>query len=371
MKKTVYLIIIAFATVYLSSCKDMDETYKEFIVPNGLTYPQKPTSLKVQAGYNSVRISWLKANDPSIARAEIYWNNYLDTFQINNIPADRDTIVADIPNLDEITYTFRVKTFDANGNASVPAEAFGTPYGEVYIMKATDRILSTAVCNEDGNGIITWGLKTADLIYTEVRYKTNSGETRTIRILPGENALTCPDAKPRELFEYRSVFLPLNGAQVVEKEWVTFPFCVKLSRDGWEAASRGGNHNWGVEGGEPRHALDGNMSTGWHSNTSAPLPQCWVVDMKRIQRVHNIILYPQEAYNYIRNFEVYVSETPIIPDVPQPSWGAPVATVQAVGSSTSTVIFPSVLSAQYIAIVFTSSSSRTYINLMEFEAFGY
>jgi hypothetical protein len=358
----------------------MDETYREFIVPNGLKYPQKPDSLKVQAGYNTLRLTWLKSKDPSVVRAEIYWNNYLDTLKVNGISADQDTVIADIPNLNEITYTFYVKTFDTDGNASIPVEVSGTPYGELYIMKTTDRSISSALFDNDGsgNGIITWGAKTTDLVYSEVRYMTSSGDTRIVRILPNEATSICQDAKPGALFEYRSVFLPPGGIQSVEKGWMTYenPFFYKYPRTGWTAESRNGNHNWGDGGGgQPALIFDGNIATGWHSrvNPTSPLPQCLVVDMKRSLAVHHIILYPpvNVAWRYWRNIEVYISDTPITPDAPQPSWGAPIAEVLYTGGDSFSINFPSVLSCQYIALVFLDSSSSPHINLMEFEVFGY
>jgi hypothetical protein len=377
MKKILYLIIIALAAGYFSSCKNMDEPYKEFVVPSGLTYPQKPDSLKVQAGYNTLRITWLKAKDPSVVRAEIYWNNYLDTLAINNISTGGDTIIVDISDLEEIAYTFHVRTFDADGNASISVEASGTPYGEGYIMRTTDRAVASAVFDNDNNGLITWGAKTADLVYSEVHYTISSGDTRIVRILPDEATLTCPDAKPGALFEYRSVFLPPKGRQVIEKEWITDNSFDdrQFLRAGWTAESRGGNHPWGDGGGgQPALIFDGNIATGWHSNVNSSLPQCMVVDMKKSLAVHHIVLYPptNTAWRYMRNIEVYISNAPITPDVPQPSWGAPIAEVVYTGGDSFTIDFPSVPSCQYIAMVFLNSTSGgPHINLMEFEVYRY
>jgi hypothetical protein len=181
MKKVTYFIIMALAAGYFFSCTDMDETYKEFLVPNGLTYPQKPDSLKVHAGYNKLRLTWLKAKDPNIERAEIYWNNYLDTLKLNSIP-NGDTVVVDIPVFDENTYTFYVKTFDADGNASIPSEASGAAYGENYVLGTTDRTVVNALRDDSYNGTVAWGARTADLAYSEVRYTNSSNETRIVRI---------------------------------------------------------------------------------------------------------------------------------------------------------------------------------------------
>lgn len=375
MKKIIYLLLIMFAVG--SSCKEMDSTYKEFIVPNGLKYPQMPDSLKVYAGYNKLRLTWLAAKDPSIVRAEVYWNNYYDTLKVSGIQQDQELIVVDVPGLGEGTYTFYVKTFDKDGNASIPSEVTGTSYGDNYIMGAIDRTIASALRDADNKGTITWNTKTTDLVYSEVHYTVSSGQLRTVRIPADETSLTCPDIKQEEHFEFRSVFLPENGIDSVAREWITYekPFLYKYPRTGWTAGARNGNHNWGDSGGQPARVLDGDMATGWHSRVGTPLPQCVVVDMKQSLVVDNIIIYPPAtvSWRYLNNMEIYMSDTPITPDAPQPSWGEAVAQVQYPGGDRFSIDFPSAPAGRYMAIVFLDSAAapNTYISFMELEVYGY
>jgi hypothetical protein len=377
MKKTVlYLIMLTVAG--FSSCKEQDSTYAEYIIPDGIVYPQRADSLRIYPGYNSVRLTWLKANDPKVIRAKVYWNSYTDSLDVN-IPAGRDTVAVDISGLDENTYTFHVITLDADGNASIPVEITGTPYGEFYALQASSRNIAGAVRDGDYNGIITWEAKTGDLIYSEVRYTVSSGEKRTVRVLPNETVSTCPDAKPGEMFEYRSVFLPLNGINVVEKEWETYPypFLYNCPRNEWTAESRNGNHNWGAFGGQPYLVFDGNMATGWHSNASSPLPQCLVADMKEPVAVHHIVLWspPGNLANdwiYFKTIEVYLSDVPVAPDVYQDSWGDPAAVYEWPGGFDGiTVEFDPGSRGQYMILYFPDSRSNTYISFAELEVYAY
>jgi hypothetical protein len=377
MKRVIYLLIIAFAAVQFFSCKDMDSVYEEFIVPDGLTYPQKPDSLKIYAGYNKLRLTWLKAKDPSIVRAEIYWNNYQDTLKVNDL-GDQNIITVDIPVTDENTYTFNVKTFDAKDNASIPSEVSGAAYGENYALGTTDRSIVSALRDVNYNGTVTWDAKTTDLAYSEVRYTTSSNETKIVRILPGETTLSCPNAKPGGRFDYRSVFLPPKGVDYVEKEWITYenPFFYKYPRNTWTAESRGGNHPWGDGGGgQPALVFDGDLNTGWHSHTGSSLPQCLVVDMKEAVPVHHITVSPptNPSWTYLDEIEIYFSNTPITPDVVQPSWGEPVKKLKYPGprGSSFTVDFPSVPSIQFVVLYFTTSLANPHISIMEFEVYGY
>jgi hypothetical protein len=379
MKKIIYLMMIMFAAGYLFSCKDMDKVYEEFLVPNGLTYPQKPDSLKVSTGYNKLRLTWLKSKDPSIVRAEVYWNNYQDTLEVNLAGNQDDIIAVDIPVSDENTYTFYVKTFDADGNVSIPSEASGAAYGENYRLGTTDRSVTSA--SRDGNytGMIIWGGATTDLAYSEVRYTTLSGEKRVVRVEPTDATVNCPEAKPGEPFEYRSVFLPPKGVSYVEKDWVTsdviFPLYFKYPRNTWTAESKGGNHPWGdFGGGMPELILDGSITTGWHSHTGSPLPQCVVVDMKQPLEIHHITIVPPtiDWMVYMDEIEIYFSDTPLPPAAPDPSWGAPTVKMKYPGPKgrSFTVEFPERPSTRYIAIVFLNSTTNTYINLIEFEVYG-
>jgi hypothetical protein len=376
MKKVIYLIIIAFAAGYFSSCKDMDGVYEEFLVPNGLKYPQKPDSLQVYAGYNKLRLTWLKAKDPGIVNARIYWNNYQDSIILESIP-NSDIISVDIPVADENTYTFYVKTFDADGNASIPAEASGAAYGENYVVGTTDRTIASALRDENHNGTVTWNAKTTDLAYSEVRYTSSSGEAKIVRVLPDESILICPDAKPGTLIEYRSVFLPPKGVDYVEKEWITYenPFFYKYPRTAWTAEAKEGNHPWDDGGGgEAGLVLDGDLATGWHSHTGSWLPQCLVIDMKQSLPVHHVTISPptNASWTYLDGIEIYFSNTPVTPDVAQPSWGEAIVKTRYPGpnGSSFTVNFPGAPSAQFVVLYFTSSQVEPYISVMEFEVYG-
>jgi hypothetical protein len=353
----------------------MGDVYREFVVPNGLTYPQKPDSLKIYAGYNRLRLTWLRAKDPSIVRAEICWNNYIDTLNIN-IPDDRD-IVVDIPNLDEGSYTFYIKTFDADGNVSVPVEISGSAYGDNYRRSVTNRVIKTAFRDAGNRGTVNWGAKTSDLIYSELRYRTVADSSKTVRVLPSETVTDCPDAKPNTPFEYRSVFLPAKGIDTVAIDWATHdtPFLYKYSRAEWTAEAKDGYTEWGAAGGEPSRILDGDMTTGWYAKPDSALPGCIVIDMQQLLPVAGVAIYPptDPAQCHLKNIEIYLSATPKVPDHPQPSWGKPAAAVEYPGPNGAdfTVNFLSASSARYVVLVFTTSTSdNSDINLMEVEVFG-
>lgn len=379
MKKTYLLYpIFLFVTIAMfSSCKEMDSTYAEYVVPNGLKYPQRADSLRVYAGFNKVRLKWNKPKDPSVTHAEVYWNNYEDTLRVD-LPQDKDTVTVDIAGLNETTYTFYVINFDKEGNTSIPMETSGSPYGDHYLVGSTDRAVNSALRDENNVGTVNWGAKTTDLVYSEVRYKTTSGELETVRLYADQTQLECPDIMPGEPFEYRSVFLPQKGIDSIARNWQTHqtPFIYKYPRADWTAEARNGNHDWGDGGGgQPQLVLDGQLTTGWHSRVGTPLPQCLVVDMKELLVVDHVMLYPPgfADWRYLNNVEIYLTKNPIVPDEPNPSWGTPVATATYSGADSFQINLDEPTEGKYLAVVFVDSKAapNSYMSFMELEVFGY
>lgn len=360
----------------LFSCKDQDAIYKDFVKLSGQKYPQKADSLKVLSGYNRLKLTWLKAMDPSVVSAMVYWNSYTDSLAVD-LADSPDTVEVSIPDLVEGTYTFYVNTFDKNGNSSIAAEATGTSYGDNYSITLTERTIEEATRDEAYTGLITWGALTTDLVYTEVRYKNTSGGYSTVKVAPTDKTLKCPDARPGETFEYRSRFLPAGGIDTVSLDWVTYskPFLYQFPRNAWTANARNGNHEWGDGGGGfPSLVFDGNTATGWHSRVGAAFPQVFTIDTKETSTFTSFKIIPpvQTNWRYLVDIEIYVSDQELPAQAPDASWGTPAVSTVYDGSSEFSIELPSPATGRYIALVFPNSKAGTpYISFMEFYAYGY
>jgi hypothetical protein len=147
-------------------------------------------------------------------------------------------------------------------------------------------------------------------------------------------------------------------------------------RSGWTAESLGGNHDWGEYLGTPVAVLDGNKNTGWHSNLNTPMPQCLVVDMKASKLLSHIVLYhlPNGLVNnwiYFKTIEVYLSDTPVTPNVYQSSWGAPAVRYDYPGGIDGFRIdFAPNSRGQYMILYFPNSTTNNYISFTELEVYG-
>lgn len=380
MKNIFYFLIITTLSIgCLSSCQDQSDIYKDFIVPGGVKYPQKADSLKVYAGYNKLMLTWMKAKDPSVVSATISWNNYLNSMDVDLSQIQDELVTVNVENLEEGNYTFYVQTFDQYGNKSIISEVSGTSYGANYEMGLADRTINSALRDVAFNGTVEWGVKTTDLIYSEVRYTTSSGETRIVQIPAEQMTLNCPNIKPGEFFEYRSCFLPTNGVDTVKREWKTFekPFMYKYPRNTWTAVAKNGNHNWGDGGGGQTALLfDGNNATGWHSKVGTPFPNCVVVDMKESLAVDHLIIVPPGtvSWRYLKDIKIYLTETEINPDdanlISIVDAMTPVAQGTYDGGSSYTMYLPTPKSGRYMTIYFPNSTNN-YISFMELDVFGY
>ena len=178
MKKIIYYSILLFiVTGIFTSCKKMDSTYKEFVVPGGIIYPGKAVAPVVNSGHNRAKILWHRGVDPNVTRAGIFWNNYTDSVEVA-IPPAGDTISTIIDNLPEGFYSFFIKTYDEAGNSSVPEEVLGTVYGEDYKASLLDRPVVSSEVDSQGLWTILWG--SADIsngaIATEVIYTNTLGK---------------------------------------------------------------------------------------------------------------------------------------------------------------------------------------------------
>lgn len=208
MRKIYYILLGFIFVLFYYSCEKMDDIYKDYIIPNGNVYPGKATSPLVSAGKGRVLISWLKGTDPKVVKAKIFWNNFTDSVGIK-ITQDVDTIHYLIEELEENTYTFIIKTYDAEGNVSIPVELSGNSYGSVYQSKLSNRRISSESA-KNNVWTINWdrGDEANGAVFSEIIFKNNENEDQTVIIPIDENTTVINDILPGSEYKYRTIYLP-------------------------------------------------------------------------------------------------------------------------------------------------------------------
>jgi hypothetical protein len=178
----------------LTACEKMDDTYSEYIVPRGITYPGKAISPIVYSGYNRALVEWNTGNDPKVVKTVIFWNNYTDSI-VANVPAGQAVVSKMIEPLEENDYTFIIRTYDEKGNRSVPSEVTGSVYGDGFMSRLTNRAL-TAIETDGGKTTISWGARVTYGLWSELYYVNLNGEEIVKKIAMNETAT--------ELLDYQS-----------------------------------------------------------------------------------------------------------------------------------------------------------------------
>jgi hypothetical protein len=175
---------------------------------------------------------------------------------------------------------------------------------------------------------------------------------------------------------YWRVIAPGNSDIITQtRQFDILRIAVPASRAGWTAECRNGNHPWDQYGGEPDRIFDDDLNTGWHSKTGTALPQCLVVDMKNSMSVLAVSLahLPEGLANgwiYFKTIEIYLSETSVVPDIYQSSWGEPaVKYTWPGGIDPSTINLPALAKGRYMILYFPDSRTSTYISFAELNVY--
>ena len=259
----------------------MDGTYKQYIVPNGIVYPGKATAPTIKSGLNRVQISWLRGTDPKVVKAKIYWNNFTDSVELP-VPADQDIITYTIPNLPENYYSFTIKTYDKDGNVSVPVEVSGNAYGERYRSALLNRVLVSSTLNLANN--LTVQLEAvatgSTIVRSEIEYTSTTGQIKTLQIEPGTVTVQIPDYKKETSYKLRTLhenLTTIDRFYTLDQVVNTF----LLNKTEWRVVAYSSYNSTDTPVGysAPANMIDGNPGTRWLTLTTLSYPHFITIDL--------------------------------------------------------------------------------------------
>ncbi len=307
MKKLFYyMAFVCIAVTVMTACKEMDTTYKEYLVVGGITYPGRASSPEIYTGRNRVKITWSRGTDQSVTKARIYWNNYSDSVEVAIHPDDK-IISKTIENLPEGTYTFVIKTFDAANNSSVPVELLSAVYGDTYQEGLLFRPIKTSVRFTDKIEV-EWGAAniSGGAYATEIKYIDESDQERIKRFLIDEELSVISDIKPGTSYEYRTAYLPQELS--IDTFYTDFqPNQYSSFHTGdWKIKEYSSFHPDAANPTRnvPENFIDGDPTTRWHTNASAPVPgypHFVVIDMQSAKTITAIELFRSRITSNDRN----------------------------------------------------------------------
>jgi hypothetical protein len=290
---------------------------------------------------------------------------------------------------------------------------------EEYLNARTLRPVDAAMIHNDdlSKATITWGKVTDHLMWTKLRYTHADGTVEEVHLDNDQSTTLCENIKRGVKFQIRCAFKPPLTDEEFVTGWIDHEsaFMVKYERNNWVVVPKGGNHPWGGDGigaqnvwdgGHPMLILDDDLTSGWHSQLSAALPQVLVIDMKESKAVSKVILYTK-GDGYWNNIELYltneaipdyVSHTinwdalpstrvsdyaswvnPMIANIrnkmstfPAASWGSPIAKVQSKHYQVFPILLPKTVQGRFLVVMFPDNTLgwASYINVESVEVYS-
>ncbi|MDN3667556.1 DUF4998 domain-containing protein [Algibacter miyuki] len=209
IRKSIALLLLVCITAGIYSCTS-DKEYLDFTKGGEISYTAAIDSLKIAPGKNRVALKGLIIGDPKVSEARVYWNNNTDSVVVAvNRTAGIDVISTIIDNLEENVYNFVVKTFDADGNSSIPVSLSAEVYGDRYVESLFNRpIISNLLL--DSNLTINFADMnlSSGVIGSEVEYMTTNGTLNTVFINIADSSLNITDFESGSTYNYRTTFKP-------------------------------------------------------------------------------------------------------------------------------------------------------------------
>lgn len=304
-----YLLIIAICAVacIFSACREMESSYREYVVSGGITYPGKAKNLVAYSGFHRVKLSWNRGNDPSITHARVFWNYFTDSLELA-IPANADTISCIIDNLEENNYSFIVKQYNKNGGISIPSEALGIVYGDNYVSGLRNRIISSVTINHLGVLNINWGEAdvTNGTIGMKVQYTDTLNNERTDFFGVSHNPSVI---KPLASFRYRTLFVP--DSMCIDTFYTDYQentTDVQIMKSNWSVVDFSSQHNTSASN-RVTNIIDDNLATRWHTHlTSSSYPHHVTIDMGSVYKITAMsVARPNGNVNGCDSFRIMLS----------------------------------------------------------------
>ncbi len=282
-----WLFPVLFFHLFIASCSKMSD-YKKFVEGGEISYPGKIDSVVVFSGDGRVLIQGLFKSDPKVASCRIYWNNMHDSLEVPvTRTANTDTLRQFIT-LTENLYNFRIHTFDALGNKSVPVYATGRVYGNAYKESINNRLILRQMADDRDNVLIAWRDidKTLGAFATEVRYGSTTGSQKTARFPISEKESTIPDYERGTPIEYRTLYRP--DTLSIDTFYTAYSPLVGdfyFKKQTWTIVDFSSNH--GGNDNKVQNVIDGTYTTRWHTLVGRRYPHFVVVDMQKKRNITN------------------------------------------------------------------------------------
>ena len=318
--------LLVLAILGFTTCKSPESIYEDFVVPNGLIYPGTALNPITRSGDERIEISWNRGTDPRVVKARIFWTTTeTDSVEVVVEP-DVDIVSAIIENIPENDYSFMIRTYDAEGNRSIPVEVMGKVYGDRYRNTLTNRVLKSALFDGQGNLLLNWHVPVSSETSTSVSYTDINDVKKTVSVSPSDSITLIEDFDNREPLSHVTMHKPDSTALDVfyAQEAATMVKVMEpseIAKNTWKMLDPSLPTDIAPQGSYPMTGLWNNNidEIGYHPATNATLPVWFTFDVGINIVVSGIKLWPRgDSYaaddiwrqGHVKEFEVYGSLNP-------------------------------------------------------------
>ncbi len=310
LKSTLFLALFSWVFV---SCQDMEDIHADFIKGGEKIYAAVPDTVQTLPGNKRLQLKWLVNNGANIKKSVVEWTDngqeFTKTIDVN-LTQPLDSILITLDNLEEKSYLFKTYNIDKDGNRSIKVQVTGLVFGDVYQSALTNRIITSIV----GGGtvdslIVNWRLPNDGNTGVVLNYNSRTGGQLSKWVMPGENVTVIKNWESLGTMSYRSFYIPAPNAidtfatelsEVILPRYIEFKGD-KLSKAKWTIKDFSTQEpGEGAPNGLASAAIDGNLSTFWHTqwNGGSPgYPHHFTVDLGDIAKLSKVECFRRSGDN--------------------------------------------------------------------------
>lgn len=276
------LLVVGF----LAACSKEDE----------VKITQGPANIQAVAGYGEAQFTWDFPDDDKGEYVRVDYQN--SEGKALHKKFSRYTELAIIPGLEEREYEFAISLVDVNGSRSEEQRVRVTPHQPPHLFVAR----TVDVYPDFASAVVTWQNETEKEVAVTVRYTDIDGEPQVTVFgsaeREGMGVITNIGAVAQE---FTIIVSNLAGMESEPKVIAVAPYEeVLFDKSGWAIVDFSSEEavGEGAGNGSAFHAIDGNVSTFWHSQwygASPPYPHHFTVDMGEVKIVSNVELFRRQG----------------------------------------------------------------------------
>ena len=208
------LFLLGFCLAVFNSCSTTSaDDYKQYTEGGEILYAGKIDSLKVFSGNNRIKLEGMLSSDPKVTSYRVFWSNRKDSVVVpvsaNEVGTKISKIVDGLP---ENIYNFEFRTYDAQGNSSIPVFITGKVYGDRYISSLVNRPLVRSTIDEDAATATIQFVAvdlTSGIFESQVEYTDSNNVLQSLTIpVANVDPIVLTNFINGNTFKYRSVFKP-------------------------------------------------------------------------------------------------------------------------------------------------------------------